>query len=207
MQISGQIGPAGPVASGSPTIPVRQGNYAEPITSALNARYYEQGIRGNVFTIANTAIQALSLASTTTYTGLILGNPTGSGKNFVLLEAIFAASIVPAGVGAVILAYTTYNVPTTLVIASPTLIGSGATSASKVGTANTALAGTPVYLRPMIGVGLTASPSSVASFQYKDDIGGLIIIPPGQQLVIAAVTTAITGIASYTWAELSSTVL
>jgi hypothetical protein len=205
MQITGQIGPTGPVTSGSPATPIRQGNYGDITVSALNGRYYEQGIRGNAYTVANTAATTVTAVATASYTGLILGNPTGSGKNFVLLEAIFASAAAPTGVGALILGNLAYAVPTTLITPTPTLIGTGTTSAAKTGSANTAL-GTATFLRPLLGIGFSSG-ADMNSFQYKDDIGGLIVIPPGIQVVFNTVTTTLSGICSFTWVELNANIL
>jgi hypothetical protein len=206
MQVTGQVGSTGPVASGGPASPLRQGNYGEAIFSELNGRYYELAIRGQVFLAINSAAQALSVASAT-YTGLAVANPSGSGKNLVILEALWATTIVPTAAGAVVLGYAPTVTLTTGSSTGPiaSVIGSGAASVAKVG-ASGALGSAPTILRPFIGVGW-ASALSFASFQYKDDIGGAIIIPPGQLICIEAITTAITGIAAFAWAELSSTVL
>jgi hypothetical protein len=206
MQTTGQIGPAGPIASGSPSVAYRQGNYGELMFSELNGRYYEQSIRGNVFIAVNNAAQALSVASGT-YTGLSLGNPTGSGKNFVILEAIWATTIVPTAAGAVVLGYAPYVAPGGAAATGPisTVIGLGANSVAKVGSTTT-FGAAPTIVRPMVGIGWSSA-VGLSSFQYKDDIGGAVIIPPGYSFCIEAITTAITGIASFAWAELSATIL
>jgi hypothetical protein len=206
MQVTGQVGTTGPIASGGPASPIRQGNYGEAIFSELNGRYYELAIRGQVFLAINSAAQALSVASGT-YTGLAVANPSGSGKNLVILEALWATTIVPTAAGAVVLGYAATVTLTTGNSTGPiaSVIGSGAASVAKVGASCT-FGAAPTILRPSIGIGWSSA-AGFCGFQFKDDIGGAIILPPGQAICIEAITTAITGVGAFAWAELSSTVL
>lgn len=179
----------------------RGGKTGETVISELQGRYYENNYRGNTFYAVNSAAQALSLSGTTTYTGLTLANPSGSGKNLILLEAIWCATIAPTGVGAVILATGAVATQTTGSSLGPlaSTLGSGASSVAKVGASCT-YGANPVFLRPFIGI-TEATAAGYATLQYKDDIGGAIIIPPGQQVSFLALTTAITGVGSFTWSE------
>lgn len=208
MQITGQTGVAGPIASGSPSTPIRQGNLGDVIVSELNGRYFEQSVRGNTFYAVNSAAQALSLTGTTTYTGLTLANPSGSGKNLVMLEAIYALTAgETTALGAIILATGTYVAQTTGNSLGPlsNIIGNGSGSVAKVGASCT-YATNPTFLRPFMGF-VWATAAGFAFGQYKDEIAGALIIPPGQQVSFIAVTTATTGIGYFSWTEVSSVVL
>src|SRR5256885_673401 len=77
-----------------------------------HARYFETTSRGNVFTAANSAVQALSLNSLTA-TGLILSNPVGSGKNFVIIDVTVSIAAAVTAVADVILCGTSYSATTT----------------------------------------------------------------------------------------------
>ena len=173
------------------------------VVSELNGRYYEQGYRGNMFYAVNSAAQALSLSSTTTYTGLTVANPTGSGKNLILLEAIWATTIAITGVGAVILGTGATVAQTTGSSTGPvaTVLGSGAGSVAKVGASCT-YGSNPAFLRPLVGIHWITGGTSTGAFQYKDDVGGAVIIAPGQQVSFVSVTTANTGVAYFSWCEL-----
>ena len=91
MQLQMDVGPQ-ILADGS-LATLRGGKTGELIVSELQGRYYENSYRNNIFYAVNSAAQALSLASTTTYTGLTVANPTASGKNLVLLEAIYCLTL------------------------------------------------------------------------------------------------------------------
>jgi|HubBroStandDraft_6_1064221.scaffolds.fasta_scaffold00134_25 hypothetical protein len=175
------------------------------VISELNARYYLNAYAGNMFAAMNTAAQAVALTGQTTYTGLIVYNPGGSGKNLALLEAIFAPTIVAAGVYAMLL----FSQP--IALAPPALtagnsalistnLNSGASSVAKV-AASCTLAANPVFLRPLYGFGWITAVAQNA-IGLKDELAGGIIVPPGSAVGFVALTTAITGLAYLSWAEL-----
>lgn len=202
MQLQMDVGPQ-ILADGS-LATLRGGKTGELIVSELQGRYYENSYRNNTFYAVNSAAQALSLASTTTYTGLTVANPTASGKNLVLLEAIYCLTAGEvSAVGAIILGTGATVAQTTGNSTGPVsnILGSGTASVAKVGASCT-YGANPAYLRPFLGF-VWATGAGFTFGQYKDDIGGAIIIPPGQQVSFVAVTTATTGIGSFTWAEIS----
>jgi len=194
---------------------LRGGRTGELMSSDAHGRYQEAAYRGSMFYAVNTAAQALSVASST-YTGLVIQNPLGSGKNLALLEVIFVTNIVDTGVNSVVLGWggtTTAGVPIALTTGnssgptgSTTLIGSNAASVAKVGASCTwsvnGAAAAPTILRPLIGFGWITAVSQPL-FQIKDEIAGGLIIPPGIQVGIEAITTAITGFAYFSWEEIS----
>lgn len=197
-----QVGPQ-VVADGS-TPTWRGGKGGDGLVSQLNGRYYEQSYRGNMFYAVNTAAQALSLTGTTTYTGLAVANPTGSGKNLVINEIIWGTTIAETGVGAVIVGTSAAVTLTTGNSSGPngtsTIIGGGTASIAKVGASAT-LGANPTFLRPLIGIAWVTA-TAQPTVQMKDEVGGVIIVPPGQQIELVAVTTAITGIGYFSWTEL-----
>ena len=64
--------------------------------------YSSAALEGKIFGVANQAAVATTAALDTTYTGLAIGNPSGSTKKAVLLQAGFALALAgpAAGVGA-----------------------------------------------------------------------------------------------------------
>lgn len=194
-----RVGNIGPFANGT-VVDQRAGQFGDIIVSELNGRYYEQCYRGNVFTGANTAAQALSVASAT-YTGLAVSNPTGSGKNLVILDIACAVDSATAGVGTIVAGYAA---AVTLTAGSSTgplsnIVGNAAGSVAKVGASAT-LGAAPTIIRPLFGVTATTAVQVVGP--VKDDVGGMIIVPPGQLICLEATGTAISVLASITWAEL-----
>ena len=191
------------------------GEFSELLVNELQARYYQNAYRGNSFYAVNTAAQALSVASST-YTGLVVQNPAASGKNLVLLEIIWATSLTFTGVGSIVLGWggtTTAGVPVALTTGnssgpkgSAAVIGSNTASVANVGASCAwsvnGAAAAPTILRPLIGVPWITAVSQSWT-QYKDEIAGSLIVPPGVQVGIEAITTAVTGFAYISWAELA----
>ena len=145
----------------------------------------------------------MSLASTTTYTGLTVGNPANSGKNLVLVEAIWSTTIAPTGVGAIILGTGAVVAQTAGNSTGPKLafIGTGTASVATVGASCT-YGANPSFLRPFIGVPWVTGTGNGNMGEFKDEIARSLIVPPGQQVSFVAVTTAITGIGYFSWLEL-----
>lgn len=205
----------GTVTAQDATYPELRGSRKGGLVSQdVGGRYEEAAYRGVMFYAVNTAAQALSVASST-YTGLVVQNPVGSGKNLALLELIWNTTLTFTGVGAVVLGWggtTTAGVPVALTTGNSsgptglaTLIGSNAASVAKVGASCTwsvnGAAAAPTILRPMIGVPwITAVGQSW--IQYKDEIAGALIVPPGVQVGIEAITTAVTGFGYISWEEI-----
>lgn len=184
---------------------VSTGWHNELIVTELLPRYAYLALAGVVYTAVNTAAQALSLVGTTTYTGLVVANPSNSGKNLVVLDVSYALTLVPAGFSAITLfqgttvALTTGN--STGPKGTPLLLGTSGASGANVGASAT-LAANPNVIRSFAGVNWVTTGTTTQLNVAKDEIAGLIVVPPGQLMGIVAVTTAQTGIGSITWAEL-----
>jgi hypothetical protein len=206
MNIYGQVGPQGPVASGANVI-VRQGNAGDGIVTELNGQLYEQGVRGNRFYAMNNAAQALSLSSTTTYTGLVINNPAGSGKNLVIDKVSWAATTDPGGQALIILGTSATVTVAGSAFVGPVsvVLGGSSSSVAKVGSTAT-LGANPTFLRPLLGMTFATS-VGWSAFQTEIAVQGDIIVPPGQMVEFVAVTTAATGIAYISWTEINSAVL
>lgn len=189
-------------AGDSAKITARGGRTGEAIVSELHGRYTEQASRGLVFSAANPAAQAVSVALATTYTGICLTNPAGSGKNLAILRAGFSLTVAPAaianlglmgGFGAV-----THTTP---LIVKKNLIDNAMTAS--VGTSvalvdSAATIPTPVFLEGLMG-GFTAAalPSSPVT---PVPVEGSWVVPPGGFLAVFALT-AVTGYGHIVWEE------
>lgn len=173
----------------------------------MGGRYEESSYRQVSFIACNGGIQLITNTTTTptTYTGLIVGNPPNSGKNLSLLEITFAAGFPPSAAVAYVLAYTPYVSVAQGSAAGPlpTLISSGSTSVAKVGASATLTSG-PQPCRSILSI---VAASAITPGYVKDDVGGAIIVPPGQAICIVAVggSSAATtgGFTSYTWEEIN----
>lgn len=198
MQVYGNVGPD-QVQDGT-RAELRLGKDTSLVTMDGHARYQEAVYRGNVFFVCNSASQALSLNSTTA-TGLILTNPSGSGKHMVLLELCIALLTAPAGISNLIITgntstpTTTHTTPLTVRSA---LLGAGSPA---IGLADSAATMPALTIFRPIGGGPVATGSVTSPF-IKDDFAGTLILTPGSTISLQCLTTAISVIASATWEEI-----
>lgn len=171
------------------------------IVNAMGGKYAEAARRGLIFSASNVAAQAVSVALATTYTGLLVYNPSGSGKRMILLRAKFALSVAPAAIASLhLLRVPTGTYTHTTPLAAPgivsTKIGSGLASA--MGADSAATIPTPTYLMSA-GSGFTAG-ALYADSQTWLDIDGAITVEPGNGIAWGALT-AVTGFGSMMWME------
>jgi len=88
-EIAGQVGPQ--ILTDGASQPARQGKSGELIIQQLHGRYYEQVMRGNVYSIGcvPTALAAATIALTASGQPIVgLWNPPASGINAVILQAM-----------------------------------------------------------------------------------------------------------------------
>ncbi len=93
MELTVNVGPQGIALGDGSDVQARAGRTGDMIVSELHGRYFEQMRSNRMFSAANQAAQAVSVALTTTYTGLLLYNPLGSNKLLVPNILNFAPSI------------------------------------------------------------------------------------------------------------------
>ena len=160
---------------------------------------FAETIAGRRFSAHNQSAQAFSVALTTTYTGLVLSCPIGSGVNLILTGAGLALSVAPAAIASAHLIGTwspsVDTVHTTPVTPRCNILGAAA-PVGKVDLAATIV--TPFYLEPLMsGFTAAALPSSP---MVGRDINGRWIITPGGAIAIG-VLTAVTGFGWLEWIE------
>lgn len=200
MQLNTLVGPQ--VNNSDNTQPsVRSGRQGDVIVSELHGRYYESTFRKNQFIVANQAAQAVSVALTTAYTGLLLCNPLASGKNLVLQKVGIALTAAPAAIAAIGL-LVGFNAGTNVTHTTPntSLRNAFLGDAAPVALVDNAatLPTAPTLAMPLMG-GFTAAalPSTGPSLV---DLEGCIILPPGGYAGIYALT-AVTGLFGFGWEE------
>lgn len=196
----GQVGPiAGATSLGAGSqSPKRLGNMGDQITSQLHGRKYEHTFQGRRFGASNQAAVATTAAMATTYTGLAIANPAGSGFNLVMERFSYANTVA---------------VPTATAIGLMTGSGAAAGSltirnrktGSTVGSIATASAGatiaTPV-LEEVFTTHGTLATTGQGGGPWVIDLEGGLIIPPGYYVAVysfAATTAAF--IFSLQWEE------
>lgn len=167
-----------------------------------HGRGFEAVYGNNVAIAANQTPVTTSAGLATTYVGLVISNPAGSGKVMSLLNVAAALIVAPAALTAfsLIVGWTVGGIITHTTALTPfnAKLGAG----TFVGLADSAatLVGTPAYAMP-----LTVTPSATGVVSFNTDIAGNILIPPGGY---AAIGTTIAGpasgfLGSMIWEELA----
>lgn len=178
---------------------------ADDIASLKASRtaYEVDAQAGNILMAHNTAAQAVSVALTTTYTGLCLSNPVGSQVDLVMLGCNYALSVAPAAIASLhlIAGYSaTTDITHTTPLAAPGIrsskLDNGGASVAKVDSAATI--STPFYLAAM-GSGFTAG-ALYGTTPNWIDLKGSIVVPPGGFIAWGALT-AVTGFGAFMWKE------
>jgi hypothetical protein len=163
----------------------RGGKAGDTLISEFHGRYYEQVARGNVFIAASQAVATTTVGLATTYTGLSLANPVGSGKTVSILIASVMQSVIQATQPEAYSLATGFNASTDVTHTTPVvprcaLVGSGATPVGKADSSST-LPTAPFY---SLFLGQTASATTQPGTIIAD-IGGAITLLPGGYVIFA----------------------
>lgn len=189
MLTQGQVGAIATSASIAPGTQVisRLGNMGDAIISELHGRYYEQTYRSGMFVIANQAAVTTSAALTTTFTGLVLGNPTTSTVNLVLQSFGCAQFAVGAAAAVGIMTGTGATVTASL---TPRNRKVGGAAGQALANAGQTLPGTPVLEQVFGSIGSLATTGYGLQGALYVDLAGSLILPPGA--FVASYTTIAT---------------
>ena len=211
--IQGQVGIQ---TSGPGSTPVLRALFSgEAGVADVHARYQEAQCRQNVYTLFSTAQNPTGAfpfaAAGTPLIGLV--NPVGSGKNLVLLSV--SLGVETTGTAAVA---TTFGLTMTglLVLGSgtvtnPTNMYSCQTTGSVAkGFLNTAMTSNTIQNAivtiPLVSIGLTAATAVVNAMPATFDLGGVVVVAPGN-LVTLGVSATLTSAkidSTLIWEEVSS---
>lgn len=196
------------VADGASTT-ARGGKTGELNTSDAHARYQEAVYRGNVYSLS------ISAATPTAYVGAAGGtpllsahNPTGSGKNLVLLGASLGLNASASAAGAVLgNIWVGPSATPTGTAATPVNNLTWAASGSVArGGSNTALTSSTALTNvfPLLSYYWATAASAAITGTSWFDIAGVIIASPGTQfnLGVTAALTSATWSASLFWEEI-----
>lgn len=196
MQLLSTVGNPVATASGAQSLS-RAGAQGDLIVSELHGRYYEQAYRGNMFVVANQAAITTTAALATTFTGLAISNPAGSGVNAVVNKFYVAQFAVGAAGGVGIMtgsgAAAGSLVPRNCLVGGPT---------GKVTASAGATIATPVLERLVGSVGSLATTGYGLMPAAYIDLEGSLIVPPG--FFAASYTTVVTTTAllfGFQWEE------
>jgi len=169
----------------------------------FGGKYADASRRGTLFMAASTAAVTSTIALATTYKGLMISNPAGSGKVLSIRGFRYSLSVAQAAISSLHLlgGYSAAGVVThTTPLASPgiqnCLIGAAETSVANADAAATAV--NPVYLIPYLS-GFTAG-----AFGGMDggwlDLDGMFTLRPGAWIASGSLTVVI-GFVGFVWEE------
>ena len=203
MQLQGLVGEQRNSNGVSP-VGLRQLPQGDLAVSELHARYFEQGRAGNVFSAASQAATSVSAGLATTYTGLLLYNPVGSGVMLVPSKVKYALSAAPAaaaniGLIAGFAPAGGVSALTTRLANQSSQIGNA--SIGKAIALSAATITTPTWLFELYDAFTAAAfPSPTPPV----DLEGIYQILPGGFIAIGA-TTAVSGLGVIVWEEVPIT--
>jgi len=163
------------------------------------------------FSASNVAAQAVSVALATTYTGLCISNPVGSGFNLQMIGAQYALSVAPAAIASLHLiaggssaGVATHTTPLAApgiqcaIISANAGVAGGVSAVAKADSACTIV--NPYYLMSL-GSGFTAG-ALYGTTPSWINLDGLFTIAPGGWIAFGALT-AVTGFGTFMWREVA----
>lgn len=155
----------------------RGGKQGDLIVSELHGRYYEQAYRGNMFGIQGTAVTTTA-AGAGTFTGLLVGNPTGSGVNLVLNKITISqvAALTAGTTMGIMYGPSTLSITASLTTIANRMVG-GAASRAVATAGQTITSPTTFMLLGGSGSGAITVPLQIPALTM--DLEGSVIIPPG----------------------------
>jgi hypothetical protein len=183
--------------------PFRLNTEGALVVSNYAGKYKEAVLQGRCYVVANQAAVALTAAMATTWTGLVVSNPVGSGINVVILRFGYANTVlVPT---ATVIGLMTGVTPTAAIDAALTprncMVG-GVAGLARADNTHDLTGGVPVLDRVFSTAGTVALTSSPNGVPQDIDLDGSIILPPGAYCAtysFAANTAA--WIFSFMWEE------
>lgn len=206
--IQGQVGAQ--VLQDGTTTTVRQGRTGELSVSDAHGRYQEAVIRGNVYGIT------LAAGAATAYTGgaggtplLAIHNPTGSGKNLVLLGVGIANRVAASAAGTVSFQlWTGVSVaPTGTLTAATNLLSQSNSGSVSLAAVNAALTSSTALTHnfPLFTYYWATAAGAIGTPGYFDP-AGLFVVAPGTQLTLGGTSalTSATWDASLVWEEIAA---
>lgn len=201
MQAEGRVGL---ISAAEGTVnPLRLNEEGALVVAAGCGKYYEATKNGQVFAVANQAAVALTAALATTYTGLVVGNPTTSTKNLVLLGLGYASTVaIPTATALGIMTGSGASVTSSLTPRNR-LVG-GAASVAWAEDSCT-LPGTPVLEQVFATAWTEATTAGTLSQPNWLDLDGSLILPPGAfAAVYSAAANTAAFLLSFLWQEVDA---
>lgn len=172
-------------------------------TADAHGRYFDAVDRGNCFFAQLTSACTWGTALTATAVTFTLYNPSGSGRNLVLLETT-GTVISQSTAGSVV--YAVNDIPGQAIPATTTALtirncklGQGSSSVARAYSAAT-LPAAPIAVRNFFSVAATAA-TGLTPVMLTDEVAGRIILTPNTAVTVQGITIVGTGFLSMMWEE------
>lgn len=175
------------------------------VASLVRGTYGEAAVNGRLFYAANQTPIATSTTLNTTFTGLGLCNPSGSGKLYIVHEFGYAIVKAAAGEGAIALATsdsTGFAAATAIVVRCAR---NAFASSSAIVTASATIAA-PIIVKVVGTIGQGADTTQLMPPPTLITLGGSIVLAEGRSLVTdTTVASGATTIQfSFMWEEIDA---
>jgi hypothetical protein len=174
------------------------GKAGETLVNELHGRFYTSTYRGVNFSVSNQAVVTTTAGLATTFTGLAVGNPAGSGVNLVFNK--FTCTQTAVGVAGSVGIMGGVGTITASLTPQSRMIGAGLVSRA-LATAGQSIS-TPVLIATFGTLGSLATTGYGLQPAIVADLEGGIIVPQGS--FVASYTTAATTSAlvfGFSWEE------
>lgn len=207
----GYIGDLGsPIGNDTPT-GISLGQWAQLLVSPLLAEHAELALRGQTYSAGTAATGVAPGTSIGTTGAFTLANPSGSGKNLIVLRASCGYISGTLGAGTV---WFLGNVNPAAAAVTGTAITVVKTKLSATSAGNSGLAFTtstlpanPTILRPWFSLTALLASTAVAPYIISEDLKGEFVVAPGCSLTFHATAAAgSTPLVAFgaTWAEVAA---
>lgn len=181
----------------------KDGNLA---VAPYGGKYVDAVLAGRMFTAANQAAVALTAAFATTYTGLVLENPAGSGKNLILHEVSYACTVaVPTATALGLMTGADAGDAATAITPRNRLKSASAPASVAIVDNGCTLVGTPVLEELFTTAWTEATTAGSLAQPNRVVLDGSLIITPGYYVAVysAAANTA-AFLFSFLWEEVNA---
>jgi len=167
----------------SEVAPLRSNIDGAVVVQQAGGKYTEAVREARVFVAANQAAVAVTAAMATTYTGLVIENPTTSGKNFVMLQVSYACTVAVPTATALGLMTGLDAGDAAAAITPRNRFTGGAASVAIVDNGCT-LTGTPVLEQVFATAWTEATTAGTLGHPNVVDLDGSLILTPGYYAAI-----------------------
>ncbi len=160
---------------------------------------------GQIFVASNVSAKIVTVVGTV-MTGLILTNPTGSGKYLAFLSAQFAMTTTPTAEITVALAVSAVQpvVPASVTVGSAVIANAnGASGTGVADAADVATLGVACVARRWLAAMSFGTDVASTPYMWNDKIDGELGLMPGASAAFAFIGSAPTGMGSITYVEVT----